>query len=225
MVCRVTTRCGLIALAPFTAELAAWSKPPPHATAEEQRLAALSDATVARFSSNMLRPIDDGLARLPVHDYHRGQGLTQDLVHRGSNHVDERKLLQLDGDCVRCTVRRRREVERRFRARLGRMEHREQLRVNARPDRGRHCTWHVDQGVVWVVTRVVHGGVRRSIMHEMERRVDALERAKCSDSDTFARRNVLRYPDRHLEDEIKVRRHAPEAVIRQDQHVSQLAGA
>ncbi|ETL45469.1 hypothetical protein L914_04395 [Phytophthora nicotianae] len=48
-VSRVTTRQGLIAMAPITAKLAAWSKPPRRALQEEERLQHLSDITLAGF--------------------------------------------------------------------------------------------------------------------------------------------------------------------------------
>lgn len=49
LVSRVTTRNGLIALKPFTAKLASWSKPPTHALQEEERLNHLSDLLLAGF--------------------------------------------------------------------------------------------------------------------------------------------------------------------------------
>ncbi|ETL98697.1 hypothetical protein L917_04291 [Phytophthora nicotianae] len=49
LVSRVTTRQGLIAMAPITAKLAAWSKPPRRALQEEERLQHLSDITLAGF--------------------------------------------------------------------------------------------------------------------------------------------------------------------------------
>jgi len=49
LVSRVTTRNGLIALKPFTAMLAAWSKPPTHALEEEERLNNISDLLLASF--------------------------------------------------------------------------------------------------------------------------------------------------------------------------------
>ncbi|ETP22028.1 hypothetical protein F441_04553 [Phytophthora nicotianae CJ01A1] len=48
-VSRVTTRQGLIAMAPITAKLAAWSKSPRRALQEEERLQHLSDITLAGF--------------------------------------------------------------------------------------------------------------------------------------------------------------------------------
>jgi hypothetical protein len=49
LVSRVTTRNGLIALKPFTAKLASWSKPPTHALEEEERLNNMSDFLLASF--------------------------------------------------------------------------------------------------------------------------------------------------------------------------------
>ncbi|ETP49957.1 hypothetical protein F442_04624 [Phytophthora nicotianae P10297] len=49
LVSRVTTRQGLIAMAPITAKLATWSKPPVRALQEEKQLQHLSDITLAGF--------------------------------------------------------------------------------------------------------------------------------------------------------------------------------
>jgi hypothetical protein len=49
LVSRVTSRHALVALTPFTEELAAWSKPPAHALHEEERLCRLSDVTLETF--------------------------------------------------------------------------------------------------------------------------------------------------------------------------------
>ncbi|ETP28454.1 hypothetical protein F442_22251 [Phytophthora nicotianae P10297] len=54
LVSRVTSRNALVALAPFTDELAAWSKPPTTAINEEVRLNHLSDATLATFQSSLV---------------------------------------------------------------------------------------------------------------------------------------------------------------------------
>jgi hypothetical protein len=52
LVSRVTSRNALVALTPFTQELAAWSKPPASALTEEERLNHLSDVTLAMFQSS-----------------------------------------------------------------------------------------------------------------------------------------------------------------------------
>jgi hypothetical protein len=52
LVSRVTSRHALIALIPFTNELAAWSKPPASALNEEQRLCCLSDVTLETFQQS-----------------------------------------------------------------------------------------------------------------------------------------------------------------------------
>ncbi|RLN96765.1 hypothetical protein BBJ28_00014671 [Nothophytophthora sp. Chile5] len=49
LVSRVTSRHALVALTPFTDELAEWSKPPASALNEEERLCRLSDATLETF--------------------------------------------------------------------------------------------------------------------------------------------------------------------------------
>jgi hypothetical protein len=53
LVSRVTSRHALVALTPFTNELAAWSKPPASALNEEERLRHLSDVTLEAFQQSL----------------------------------------------------------------------------------------------------------------------------------------------------------------------------
>lgn len=53
LVSRVTSRHALLALKPFTDDLAAWSKPPASALNEEERLCRLSNITLERFQQSL----------------------------------------------------------------------------------------------------------------------------------------------------------------------------